>query len=266
MLTLSEQFFLLSFNSQKATFSTWHYLTKFDYGLCGALLFELILAEKIMLSEQKEFVVNQAIALDKAWIEDLLTTIEKKKSFDTLFGKKHEKTLLHWIKVLKMEGHIIKVQTRRALKEKQVISEKPAKFLGLKISTTIFLEDIAKQKDLKYHLESVILGKNVPDLQVFMLLRLFKALKVIDKVFGEKTKEEKKILEDKLNLLFEGDEFSEAMKLLLSEPHQEKIEEMTDLFDVLADAISGIGDAMDSVGDGDSGGGDGGGDGGGGGD
>lgn len=258
MLTLSEQFFLLSFNSQKATFSTWYYLTKFDYGLCGALLFELILAEKIILSEQKEFVVNQAITMDKAWIEDLLKTIEKKDWFVSLFGKKHEKTLLNWIKVLKMEWHILKAQTRNALKEKQIISEKPTKFLGLKVSTTILLENALLQKDLKHQLESVILGKNMPDLQIFMLLRLLKALKVVDKVFEEKSKEEKKILEDKLNLLFEGDEFSEAIKLLLSELHQEKIEDMTDLFDTLADTIMDIGDAMDSVGDGDSGGGDGG--------
>lgn len=262
MLTLSEQFFLLSFDTQTKNQSAWHSLAKFDYGLCGALLFELILAEKIILSEQKEFVVNQEISTNELWIEDLLKTIEKKDWFVRLFGKKHEKTLLNWVKVLKMEWHILKAQTRNALKERQVISEKTSKFLGLKISTTFILENIPLQKDLKHQLENAILGNNTPDLRTFMLLRLLKALKISNEVFGEKRKEEKKILEDKLNLLFQGDEFAEATKLLLSEFHQEKIEDMTDLFDTLANAISDIGDATDSVGDGD-GGSDGGGDGGG---
>lgn len=261
MQTLIENFFLLSFDSKKNTFASWRSYPKFDYGLCGALLFELFLAERIAISAQREFVLNTEVKANELWIEGVLEKIAQKKWFETLFGKKHEKTLVHWLKVLKMESSEVKAQTKKSLKNKNIIGEKPVKLLGLEVSKTVFLQDTATLQLLKDKLAGTILGETVPDLQTFMLLRLLKAAKVCSHVFAEKTAEERKILENNLTLLFEKDEFSEAIKIIFKELRQEELEQMTDLLDTLSDAIAGIGDAMDSVGDGggDGGGGDGGG-------
>lgn len=269
MQTLTEEFFLLSFNSYKHTFSDWHHRPKFEYGLCGAFLFEQILSEKMMFSDKKELVVNTEVQTTTTWAEELLEKVEKKKGFEALFGKKYGRTLLNWLKVLKMEINELKTQTNKMLKSKNIIGEKPIKLLGVKVYTTNILQDGATLKALKDKLERAILSQTYPDLQTFMLLRLLKAAKTVDQVFVEKNVEEKKHLTNNLNQLFEKDDFAQTLDSLLRGLRREELEEMTDMMETLSEVISDIADAVDGAGDGgsdgsgdggDGGGGDGGGD------
>jgi hypothetical protein len=257
MQTLNTTFFLLSFNPQKLTFASWYYYTKFGYGLCGALLCELLLSGKIILSEQQEFVVNQAIKPSEDWIEDLFKTIEERNWFTILLGAKHEKTIASWFKVLRMELHDIKEHTQKTLQEKGIIGKKPIKLLGLKLSSNTVLQNTDAYHSLKDRLENVILGKISPDLQTIMLLRLVKAVKIVDDIFAEKSIAERQILTHAIDQLCEKEEFSNTIKLIFKELQQGKIDEMTDMLDTLADTISEIGDVVgegaDSGGDGDGG-------------
>lgn len=261
-LSLTELFFLLSFDSRKRVFSNWYYTEKFDYGLCGALLFELTLSQRLVFAEDKELVEDKNAPASRTWVAPLLEEIEKKQWFTILFGKTHQKTLANWLKVFKANVYNIRQGARQYLENEKIISKKPSKIFGVKLYSHTYLENLSLLQSLKQDLLQTILGTKSPEIQNLMLLRLIKGLKVAKDIFLEKTALEKKELEQKLNQLFEQEEIIRILQdLLLEVQRQERWEDVLDSLDVVSEAIEAIGDAVDGVGDGGSdGGGDGGGD------
>lgn len=259
-LSLTELFFLLSFDSRKGVFANWHYTEKFEYGLCGALLFELILSKKFVFTEEKELIEDKNASANRTWVAQLLAEIENKQWFTILLGKTNKKTLANWLKVLNARVYDIKQGTRQCLESEKIIFKKPSKIFGVKLYSSIYLESLSLLQSLKQDLLQTILGTKSPEIQNLMLLRLIKGLKATKDIFLEKTALEKQELEQKLNQLFEQDEIIRILQdLLLEVREQEKWADVLDSLDVITEAIEVIGDSVDGVGDGSDGGGDGGG-------
>jgi hypothetical protein len=258
-LSLTELFFLLSFDSRKRVFANLYYTEKFNYGLCGALLFELILSKRLVFTEDKELVEDKNAPTNRVWVAPLLEKIEKKQWFTILFGKKHQKTLANWLKVFKAHVYDIRQGTRQYLDSEKIIGKKTSKIFGLKLYSSTYLENLSLLQSLKQDLLQTILGTKSPEIQNLMLLRLIKGLKATKNIFLEKTALEKKELEQKLNQLFEQEEIIRTLQdLLLEIQKQEKWEDVLDSLDVISEAIESIGDAVDGIGDGGDGGSDGG--------
>lgn len=265
-LPLTAKFFLLSMDRYKATFAHWHHFTSFEIGISGALVFEFLLAKRLVLSENKEFFEDKNVPVAPLWAEKILQEIEEKHWFKMLLGKKHEKTLGNWLKVVKTQSLTIKENIKKDLKVQAILVEKPAKLLGITVSHTTYLKETNILVSLKEDIEQAILGKKTPDLETLMLLRLIKGTKTIKLIFSEKSIAEQKKLEQELDALFQKEEITAILSELLAESRQrEAVDDALDLSDALeaiAEVIDSIGDAVDG-GSGDSGGDGGGGDGGG---
>ncbi|MCU0390034.1 MAG: GPP34 family phosphoprotein [Thermoflexibacter sp.] len=260
-MNISEKFFLLAFDTHKLTFNNWYYNLRYDYGLCGALVFDLILSKRLIAKEEGEFEEDKNVIIEKQWVTDLLSKIERQKLFSLYFGKKQNKNLKNWLKVIKIKVNTIKQNIKVDLKHREIIGEIHTKVMGIKLFSRSYLIKSQVLQELKNHLEKVILEQNVSDIQALVLLRLIKGAKVTEFVFAHKPPPERKELEVKLTQLFENDEVIALLKRLIAEEKSGQMEDMSEALDILADAIASIGEAVDGVGDGGS---DGGGDGGGG--
>jgi golgi phosphoprotein 3 len=172
MFSLAEELFLLSVHEKKHSLSfSSNY--EVDYALAGALFAELLLLEKISITEDSRLEINAEALTDDPLLEIVLKKIKKEKK---------PRKINYWIHLFGQDQKKMKDQIIENLIQKNVIAAKKKKFLWIPYKEYSQQDTTAKFFS-KEMLRLVVFAKEKSGDHAIILLSLVRACDLLDHLF-----------------------------------------------------------------------------------
>lgn len=201
MLSLYEEFFLISIDDDKGTVSL-SASTVISYGLAGAILAELALKGKLCLDDERLIVLEETPTGDEI-MDGVLATIAES-------DKPHKP--IRWIKM--MSGKKLPKLVANKLAAKNIIQIEEKRYLWVIPYFAYPMQDTSAKYWVKQHLRGIALGGLVPESREVALLSLIDACRLLNLVF---TKDERKAASKKVEDLVKKEPFGDAVAKTLEE-------------------------------------------------
>lgn len=201
-LNLIDELLLLALDDEKGTFISDSF--SFVYGISGAIMFELILANKIEVSNQKVCVKDKTKTGEKIPDDFLMLIIQSKK----------ERTIKDWIQLFGEKATKIIKQTIEKLIEKGILIKKKDKFLWVFSINNYPAQNSELENILRDRLHDIIINDKKPKLKEVMLLSLIDSCDLSSEVFG---KEKSKAYKGKIKAITEDKELTNLISDTIEE-------------------------------------------------
>ena len=200
-LNISEKLFILTIDDDQGVVTT-SVKSKLRYGLAGALLAELALANKIQL-EKGHLTLADPKPSGDVLLDDILAMVPSEKKL---------RKLSHWVQVIGSKQTIKRMAERMEARHIITIEKKRYSW----ITPYIFypMEDASAKYWVKQHLRGIIMANEKAETSDIALLSLLKACRLLRLVF---TPDERKSASRKVDVLVQGEAFGDAGGKLLSE-------------------------------------------------
>ena len=197
MLTLLEELMLLALDNDKGKMVSSASMA-IPFGLSGAAIFELHLADKIQLREKK-VVVSDSKPCGDAILDDVQRMIQESSK---------PRTLNYWINRLHSKCDLQRRTIDRLVEKKILKHEEHHVFWVFPVQR--YPEgDPHSELDVRQRMRAVVLKGEKPDIRTIVLLSLVNACSLITELFGkEKAKEAKK----RIDHLTENEPVGKAIK------------------------------------------------------
>lgn len=183
-LNLLDQLTLLALDDKKGTFLTDS--GQLAFSMAGAIIFELVLHNKIDLGKKKVHLRENMNIGDKV-LDPFLEMIRSSKK---------ERSLEHWIEAFSNKISDTKKETIKKLILFGIIKKKEEKFLWIFNADKYPARNAAPENELKEKLRHIIECHEEAEVREILLLSLVDACKLSTEVFGRKlSKEEKSNIE-----------------------------------------------------------------------
>jgi hypothetical protein len=201
MLTLAEEYFLLSIDDDKGKVIA-AVSDGLNLGLAGALLADLALHGKIGLSDKRLSVLDAA-PTGEALLDEALASMA---------AEKRQRKAGYWIERFGNKKLARKVSERLA--EKNVLRIEKKRYLWV-IPFEVYPQvDASAKYWVKQHLRSAVLAGGEATPGIIGLLSLLKACRLLDLVF---TRDEAKAANRKVSELVNGEAFGKAVAEVIAE-------------------------------------------------
>ena len=201
MLNIPEKLFILSIDDDQGAMAA-SVKTTLRYGLAGALLAELALANKIQLQNDRLRVVDST-PTGEALFDDILLTVK---------GEKKLRRLSYWVEVIGSKQTVKQVAEQLAGQNVIMIEKKGYAWISPYI---VYPQvDASAKYWVKHHLRAVVLAGEKPEVPDVALLSLLKACRLLRLVF---TRDERKSASIKVDALVQGEAFGGAVATLLTD-------------------------------------------------
>jgi hypothetical protein len=195
MLTIFEEFLLLSIHETKGTFIS-SSVERLKPGLVGAILAELVLMGKIQTSDNHRLLLINDSPTNDEILDGVLSTLKKVEK-----GRK----VRYWINTISSKSDKIRRQLVKSLVQKGVVTEDDDRLLWV-IPSPLQPESKASAKYLvNKRLRGIVLAQEDNQLRDIVLLNLLRACDLLDLVF---LMDERKFASQAINGLF----FDRAIK------------------------------------------------------
>lgn len=198
-LNIPEKLFILTIDDDRGAVASFAKST-LRYGLAGALLAELALANKIQLVDGR-LAVTDASGAEDPLLHAALATIAASK-------KPHK--LGRWIEITGDNKLVKKVAERMA--ERGVITIEKKRFLWIIPNEVYPQKDASVKYWVKEHLRGVVMAGGPAEPADLALLSLLTACSMLRLVF---TRDERKAASKKIEAMVKGEIFGEAVAQLL---------------------------------------------------
>ena len=199
--SLPERLFILAVDDERGAIEPSH-KEKLRFGLAAAFLAELALAKRIEMRDDRLFLADAAPSEDTL-LDGILELIAAEE-------KPHK--LVRWLEIIGKQP-IIK-QTAVRLQERHVINIEEKRYFWV-IPYEVYPQvDASAKYWVKQRLRDIVLAAEAPSPADVTLLGLVKACNLLRLVF---TRDERKSAAKKVELLAQGDIFSEATAKVLAE-------------------------------------------------
>jgi Golgi phosphoprotein 3 len=188
-LTLIDQLTLLALDDHKGDFIPDS--TTFSYALAGALILELILEEKILVSDDYVKVIDKNPTGDLILDEYIKEISESSK----------QRKIKSWIDKFGQKSKKIKEATLKKLMDDGILVKKEEKLLWLFNIDKYPTNNPKPENQLRARLHNIVVNRHKPDLKEVMILNLVESCQLEVEVFGKENakvfrKEIKKIKND----------------------------------------------------------------------
>jgi len=188
-LTLIDQLTLLALDDHKGDFIPDS--TTFSYALAGALILELILEEKISVSDDYVKVIDKNPTGDLIQDEYIKEIAESSK----------QRKIKSWIDKFGQKSKKIKEATLKKLMDDGILAKKEEKILWLFNVDKYPTNNPKPENQLRARLHNIVVNRHKPDLKEVMILNLVESCQLEVEVFGKEnakifSKEFKKIKND----------------------------------------------------------------------
>lgn len=197
MLTLSEKLLLLALHDEKGSvvFSASMAL---PYGLAGALLLELYLANKITFVDKKVQVID-ATTTNNELLNEALALIDNSSK---LRGAEY------WLSSISSKVKGIQQRLANQLVDKGILAEQEQTFLWVIKSTRYPTQDAKPEHDIRQQLKDIVLdGQNATEEDI-ALLSLVQVCELIAEVFN---KDDRKFAQKRIKELSKDEKVSKAI-------------------------------------------------------
>ena len=202
-LKLYEQFLLFSLDKIKGKFLVDS--LALNYGLAGAILFQLSESEVIRFENKKLIYDFKKVTEDKI-LEDAIELFKKSKKL---------RSVKYWVNKLGSKSSFYKKQILNDLINRKIISIQKKKFLWIFTFTYYPIVDYTDMAQLKTKLVDIVLNFKKADLESVLLLSLIHSCKLTRILFPDK-KDHKKANE-RLKVLTKDLEIGEAVSQTIKE-------------------------------------------------
>jgi Golgi phosphoprotein 3 len=200
-LNIPEKLFILSIDDERSSIVV-SIEMNLRYGLAGAALAELALANKIHLADGR-LALTDPTPIGDTLFDDILTMIAAEQKL---------RKLSHWINVFGRKQTVKQVAERLA--EHKVIAIKKKRYLWI-IPYEVYPQvDTSAKYWVKQHLRGIVLAGEQAEAADIALLSLLKACRLLRQVF---TRDERKAAGKKVDAMVKGEIFGEAVAKLLAE-------------------------------------------------
>ena len=197
MLTLSEKLLLLALHDEKGSvvFSASMAL---PYGLTGALLIELYLANKITFVDKKVQVID-ATTTNNELLNEALALIDNSTKL---------RSAEYWLSTISSKVKGIQQRLANQLVDKGILAEQEQTFLWVLKSTRYPTQDAKPEHDIRQQLKDIVLdGQNATEEDI-ALLSLVEVCELIAEVFN---KDDRKFAQKRIKELAIDEEISKAI-------------------------------------------------------
>ena len=203
MLTIAEQLLLLALHDEKGSvvFSA---STALPYGLAGATLVDLFLAQRITVSDKKVQVLDKAPLGDEI-LDEALQLIQAST-------KPHD--LKYWVQRVHDKVKHLKDRLADSLVQKGILSREEHRWLRVFSSTRYPTEDIAPEYEMRNTLRNIVLLDQEPDDRELALIGLVKACELVNELFA---KQERRAAKKRMKELTEGEVVGKAVAAVVAE-------------------------------------------------
>jgi len=201
MLSLYEEFFLISIDDDKGTVSL-SASTVIAYGLAGAILAELALKGKLCLEDERLKVLDGTPTGDEI-MDEVLSSISQS-------DKPHKP--IRWIRM--MSGNKLPKRVANGLAAKNIIHIEQKRYLWVIPYLAYPMQDASAKYWVKQHMREMVLGGVAPESREVALLSLIDACRLLNLVF---TKDERKAASKKVEDLIKNEPFGDAVAKTLEE-------------------------------------------------
>jgi len=199
MFSIAEDLFLLALDEQKGIVATSGVL---QYGLVGAVLADLALANRLDLGDKKVVVLDTAPVNDPV-LDAALAAIAKSP---------RNRRLVYWMDAL--NGKRYRWQIPEGLVSKGVLRKEKKRFLGIVPYDAYPSQSSLARYQVKHRLRAVLLAGEAPQLRDLVLLRLIEACWLMNRVF---TGDERKLAARRLKEMSKKDAIGKAVARAIKE-------------------------------------------------
>lgn len=172
-LTLIDQLTLLALDDHKGNFIPDS--TTFSYAIAGALILELILEEKINISEDFVKVTNRDKTGDQVLDDHIQMIYESKK----------QRKIKNWIDRFGQKSEKIKQATLDKLIDQRILEKKEEKILWIFNADKFPTQNPKPENQLRGRLYDIVVNLHKPDLKEVMILTLVESCRLEREVFGK---------------------------------------------------------------------------------
>lgn len=173
MLSFAEELLLLALDDEKGTIVD---KTSVKYGLAGALLMDLALANKIDTDIENLMIVDASPTGDDI-LDDVLAQIAQSKG---------TRTTAYWLVQLSQSSSTIKERLLDRLMQKGILKKEEQKILWVFARRRYPVRDDKEEKEVKTRIREVILSDSIPDSRDVVLISLIKGCYLVDEIFSHK--------------------------------------------------------------------------------
>jgi golgi phosphoprotein 3 len=199
-LNLPEKLFILTIDDEQGAVTA-SVKTTLRYGLAGALLAELALANNIQIEDERLLVLDPTPSGD-ALFDDLLAL---------LAAEKKTRKLNHWIRIVGNKQTVKQVADRLSARNVIVIEKK--RYTWISPYIVYPLVDASAKYWVKLNLRGMVLAGEKAEASDIYLLSLLKACNLLRLVF---THDERKSAAKKVDMLVQGEALGESVANLLT--------------------------------------------------
>ncbi len=189
-LSIAEKFLLLAQHPEKGWYITGD--TQVVYGLIGALLMEMSLANRFRM-ESKKLILNTEEKSENAIFADIEMRIAKKKP----------RKVKTWVSYLANKSRKYRIAIQNEMMSKRLIRVEQKKFLGLIPYRRVYLVETKTRNTLIHDLKRAILSKHNLDDETISLLAIINASEMY-KVFAKDRVERKHVKKELKKLVKEN--------------------------------------------------------------
>lgn len=213
MFTIAEELILLGTDDDKGTTIS-QVSDKLDYGLIGAILTELALAERIQLENDKIIVIDDS-PTGVSYFNSVLSEINDSKK---------PREIEYWIERLSGRKDEINEPIYLSLVEKGVLKEE-AKTYFLVFNQNVYpTVDEEAEEDIRKRVNRIIFDKKEPGIKSSILLSLIYTCDLVKEVFGE---EKHKEAEKRITSMIDNGEYGDAVKKSIKDMEAEILAAIT---------------------------------------
>ena len=196
MLTLMEELLLLALNDEKGNLVS--SATALPYGLNGAILLELALAEKIDI-DNKKLVVIAAPPTGN----DLLD-----KALGILAGAPKNKPVKYWVVRLSSAMKGLKNELLEKLIEKEILVEQENKILWVIPVKRYPAKNAAPENAIRNRIRNIVLNGQTVDERSSLLISLIHACSLVNEIFE---KDERRAAKKRIKEIGENEKVGKAI-------------------------------------------------------
>ncbi len=204
-LNLADKLLLLALDDEKGTFNA-DSLT-FNYGIAGAIIYELIKDNSIEISNKKIKVSNARNHTDAA-LDYCLSKIRESKK---------ERSIKRWIDYFGNRGSRIRKIILEKLIKKGILAEKESTFLWIFPNNKYPSKNIKPENRFKSRLKDIVILFHEPEVDEVMLISLVDSCNLNKEVYGKRiSKDQKKRIKEVIN----SEKFANDTHNVLREIHE----------------------------------------------
>ncbi len=206
MLNLAEELMLLALHDEKGTYHLSAF-TGLDYGLAGAVLFDLILQERLRLEKEGIRVVKISPPTGDDILDDALALIHSSE-------KIHKPQ--YWIERIPYKIKQFKRRLLDRLVDKGILEHEEHRYLWVFTSQRYPTKDMAPEEEIKSRISNALRGKGDPDLRTAILISLVSASSMVDLAVP---KDERKAAKKRAKEIMKSNALSKAVSDVIDQIH-----------------------------------------------